>query len=188
MSNLIRCHWALAVALAVAYLLSGKPLHAAEYYIDQAHPSANDANSGTASLPWKTITKANASLMPGDTVYIKAGTYNQYISPARSGTAGNLITFRNYSNDTVRITGHALCDPPQWEDPTSKFTASPSGNSRLTWTSTIATTSRFPTAALTKRPGVLQRERVDRLTPSGQLPLQLDSRFCVCQLRNLYHR
>lgn len=76
---------------------------AAEYFVDQNNPSANDQNTGTSSSPWKTITKANQTLAAGDTVYIKAGTYNSYIAPARSGTAAMRITYKNYGTDTVAV-------------------------------------------------------------------------------------
>jgi len=76
---------------------------AAEYFVDQNNPSANDQNTGTSSSPWKTITKANQTLAAGDTVYIKAGTYNSYIAPARSGTSSMRITYKNYGTDTVAV-------------------------------------------------------------------------------------
>lgn len=76
---------------------------AAGYYVDANHPSANDSNPGSASLPWKTITKANQTLVAGDTVYIKAGTYTTYIAPARSGTASGPITYRAYGSDFVSV-------------------------------------------------------------------------------------
>lgn len=73
------------------------------YYIDTAHASANDSNPGTQSLPWKTITKANLTLVAGDTVYIKSGTYISYIAPVRSGTVSNRITYRAYGSDMVTV-------------------------------------------------------------------------------------
>src|SRR5690606_39096740 len=48
--------------------------YSAEYFVS---PDGNDGNAGTsASRPWKTIAKANATLQPGDTVYLRGGTYN----------------------------------------------------------------------------------------------------------------
>lgn len=76
---------------------------ATEYYIEQGNPSASDNNTGKENLPWKTITKANNTLAPGDTVYIKAGTYSSYIAPTNSGTSSNPITYTNYGEDTVTI-------------------------------------------------------------------------------------
>ena len=76
---------------------------AAGYYIDTDNPIASDSNPGTAALPWKTITKANQTLVAGDTVYIKAGIYTTYIAPSHSGTASSRIIYRNYSSDTVTV-------------------------------------------------------------------------------------
>lgn len=81
---------------------------AAVYYIDKDHVSASDSNAGTSqSAPWSTISKANSTLVAGDTVYLKAGTYTagttNYIAPANSGTAGNRITYQNYASDAVIV-------------------------------------------------------------------------------------
>jgi len=76
---------------------------AATYYVDGGNASANDSNAGTATAPWKTITKANQTLAAGDTVLIKQGVYTSYISPAISGASGRPITYQNYSNNAVSI-------------------------------------------------------------------------------------
>lgn len=70
------------------------------YYVS---PSGNDANNGRFSTPWKTITKANASLVAGDTVYLMAGTYTQQIRPQNSGVAGRPIVFSNYESDVCSL-------------------------------------------------------------------------------------
>ena len=62
--------------------------------------SGSDSNSGiSATQAWRTIAKANATLNPGDTVLIGAGSYGDQIRPARSGTS-----------DVQRITYKALGD------------------------------------------------------------------------------
>ncbi len=69
---------------AVLALAAGSCL-AADYYVA---PSGNDNNPGTEAKPWKTISQANKTLQPGDTVYLRAGTYDgQSIQPAHSGTS-----------------------------------------------------------------------------------------------------
>jgi PKD repeat protein len=73
------------------------------YHVDTANPSASDSNPGTENLPWKTLTKANQTLVAGDTVYLKAGTYTTYIAPARTGTVSGRITYRAYGSDIVTI-------------------------------------------------------------------------------------
>lgn len=91
--------------LLVLAITDASPLGATDYYVDQNHPSANDQNTGTIDQPWKTITKANQTLKAGDTVYIRAGTYNTYVAPASSGTSGSRINYQNYGSETVTISG-----------------------------------------------------------------------------------
>lgn len=76
-------------------------VRAAVYYVAS---NGSDSNPGTESQPW-TLAKANATLLAGDTVHIKAGNYGTGIIPARSGTAGNPITYRNFNTDVVTISG-----------------------------------------------------------------------------------
>ncbi len=57
-------------------------------------PSGNDSNSGGMQSPWKTITKANAVIQPGDKVVIASGTYTgQAIRPANSGKVNERIIY-----------------------------------------------------------------------------------------------
>jgi len=94
------------IALIFLLLAVTSPIfaQAGDYYVDTNNGSASDSNPGTASQPWKTITKANQTLIAGDTVYIKAGTYSSYIAPTRAGASENArITYKNYGTDTVTI-------------------------------------------------------------------------------------
>ncbi|MDJ0927438.1 MAG: hypothetical protein QNJ73_07280 [Gammaproteobacteria bacterium] len=69
------------------------------YYVA---PDGNDAAPGTEAEPWRTIEMANATLLPGDTVYLKAGTYDDPIRPHRSGTDhDNRITYRAFGDGDV---------------------------------------------------------------------------------------
>lgn len=79
------------------------------YYVTK---SGNNSNPGTQALPWKTISKAANSLTAGDTVYIGAGTYQERVIPAQSGTAGNYITYTAIPGDVVIIDGSSLTLPP----------------------------------------------------------------------------
>jgi len=85
----------------------------ATYYVAK---TGLDSNPGTESLPWLTLKKATNTLVAGDTVYIKAGTYNEVLNPARSGTASGWITFSNYMADVVNINapGTAYCNTRVW--------------------------------------------------------------------------
>ncbi len=75
------------------------------YYVST---SGNDNNSGTLSKPWRTIQKAAKTLVAGETVLIRAGTYRETIIPTYSGTAGNYITYANYPNEVVIVDGNGI--------------------------------------------------------------------------------
>jgi len=76
---------------------------ATNYYVAK---TGNNTNQGTLSSPWLTIGKAAATMVAGDTVNIRAGTYNEHIAPANSGnsTLGN-ITYQEYTGETVIVDG-----------------------------------------------------------------------------------
>jgi hypothetical protein len=97
-----RAAWLTVGTLLVMLAISGWA-EAIEYYVDQNHPSASDQNPGTVDRPWKTFAKANSTLVAGDVVYVKQGTYNSYIAPANSGSYSNRITYRNFGADTVTV-------------------------------------------------------------------------------------
>ena len=89
----------------------------ATYYVVT---TGNDGNPGTEASPWLTIQKALATLVAGDTAYIKAGTYtastggtwsNPAMKPANSGTATNRIAFRRYQSDVVTLDGQGGVSP-----------------------------------------------------------------------------
>src|SRR5687768_7638124 len=90
--------------VALGLLLVCGQAKAASYFVDRNHSTASDSNPGTEASPWLTITKANSALRPGDTVYIKAGTYNNAIIPSSSGLPGQRITYRNFGSDIVTVT------------------------------------------------------------------------------------
>jgi len=78
-----------------------------EYYVHKDHPQASDDNEGTdINLPWQTIGKANETLQPGDTVYIREGVYQEAIDPANSGSEGNRITYVAYPDEEVLLEGY----------------------------------------------------------------------------------
>ena len=81
------------VTLNFLFLLSTNGLYAATYYVSA---TGNDGNIGTLSQPWHTVTFASANTEPGDTVYVKAGLYNENIIISQSGTAAQPISFIGY--------------------------------------------------------------------------------------------
>ncbi len=95
-------------AALLVYVLSGRVSHTqalfASYYVA---PNGNNNNPGTLAAPWRTISYAasNSAIRPGDTVYIRGGTYNEYVLQRISGTLSSPITYRNYPGETPVLTG-----------------------------------------------------------------------------------
>lgn len=77
-----------------------RPAYAAvkTYYVAK---TGKDTNPGTASQPWLTIKKAANTVIAGDTVYVRGGTYAEKVLITRKGSAGNYITFSAYPGETV---------------------------------------------------------------------------------------
>ena len=96
----------MVIAGTVMFNLAPSDLIAAEYYVDAR--SGSDSKNGSSGAPWASISKANDMLMPGDTLYIKAGTYEETIRPQRSGQSGKYITYTRFQNDEVVIGGTAI--------------------------------------------------------------------------------
>ncbi len=91
------------ILFVFAILIASPSAWAATYYVSAS--DGNDSYPGTLSSPWKTISKASSTLQPGDTVYIRQGTYRETLRPQKSGTSGNYITYAGYNNEDATITG-----------------------------------------------------------------------------------
>jgi hypothetical protein len=76
------------------------------YFVD---PGGDDDNGlGTQDRPFQTVQKCASLAQPGDTCFIRAGTYRETIAPARSGETGRPITFTAYQKEPVTISGADL--------------------------------------------------------------------------------
>jgi hypothetical protein len=79
--------------------------NAGTYYVST---NGSDSNPGTLSAPWRTIKKAANTLVAGDTVNIRGGTYKEQVTPKNSGYAGAYITYAAYPGETVTIDASGL--------------------------------------------------------------------------------
>jgi hypothetical protein len=79
--------------------LAGGP----KLYVDAAR--GDDRNAGTAATPWKTLAHALRQLKPGDTLYLRGGTYYEKVALTRSGTAEAPITIAAYPGELAIIDG-----------------------------------------------------------------------------------
>jgi hypothetical protein len=112
--------WPILLVLAVLFILTGERFESLEraqaarslqgtvYYVA---PTGDDSNPGAAAHPWRTIQKAADSLVAGDTVYVRAGTYTERVTPQNSGSAGHVITYASYPGETATIDGSGVTLP-----------------------------------------------------------------------------
>jgi hypothetical protein len=84
-----------SIALFVA-----SPVSAAVYYVSLA---GADENTGTLQAPFRTINYAVAKLQPGDTLFVRDGTYFENVRVRVSGTKEASITIRSYPGERATI-------------------------------------------------------------------------------------
>jgi hypothetical protein len=65
----------------------------------------DDRGAGTAEAPWRTLAHALRRLKPGDTLYLRGGTYFEKAFLSRSGTAEAPITIASYPGELAVIDG-----------------------------------------------------------------------------------
>ena len=68
----------------------------------------NNLDGLTIATAWQTIQKAANTVTAGSIVNILAGTYNELVTINVSGTLVNPITFKNYQNDLVVVSGNGF--------------------------------------------------------------------------------
>jgi hypothetical protein len=76
-----------------------------KYYVAT---NGRDTNTGlSTSTPFASLYQAVRVVQPGDTIYVRGGTYkvNKIVIPRVSGTAGNPITIKNYNGEKVELDG-----------------------------------------------------------------------------------
>jgi uncharacterized repeat protein (TIGR01451 family) len=78
------------------------------YYVA---PTGSDSGPGTFEQPWQTIQKAANTMISGDTVYIRAGTYHEQVVPLNSGSPGDYITYAAYPGEIPSLDGSGVALP-----------------------------------------------------------------------------
>ena len=85
--------------------------NAASFYVST---NGVDSNPGTLTQPLRTIQDAANRAQPGDTIFIRGGTYRETVVPARSGSDNAPITFTPYENESVLISGADIVAAENW--------------------------------------------------------------------------
>jgi hypothetical protein len=101
-NNVTRAEMSIFLLRVIHGISYEPPPTGSAYYVA---PTGNDTNPGTMDEPWQTIQHAADTLVAGNTVYIRAGTYYERVFPANSGSEGNIITYAAYPGETVTING-----------------------------------------------------------------------------------
>ncbi len=83
------------------------------YYVS---PSGNDDYPGTSQdSSWATIGRACNTLIAGDTVYVRSGTYNERVVPRNSGSSSSeRIVYMTFPNEYPVIDGTGVSLPSEW--------------------------------------------------------------------------
>ena len=100
---------ALFLLLSSCLVLSYCAQAQVSYYVAK---TGSDSNSGSASAPWLTIGHAALEAQAGSTVYVGAGTYNESVTFANSGTSSAPIVFNGQGVAIVDGTGVSCCVSP----------------------------------------------------------------------------
>jgi hypothetical protein len=74
-------------------------------------PTGNDAWPGSFSQPFKTINKGSGVLAAGDTLYVRAGTYQEAVAIENSGTPAAPIRILAYPDETPVVDGNNYSIP-----------------------------------------------------------------------------
>ena len=89
-------------ALALLTVLCCGLASAADYYVA---PTGDDAAPGSLARPFRTLAKAAAALQPGDTCFLRGGTYREVLAPGKSGEPGKPLRFAAYRGEAVVLSG-----------------------------------------------------------------------------------
>jgi len=93
--------WITVISIAILVACQVSP--ARDLFVDQKDPAASDQNPGTGDQPFQTIQPAVDAAQPGDTVYVKAGSYREPVRINHPGYSDALITISAWKDDRVRI-------------------------------------------------------------------------------------
>ncbi len=90
------------VAYVLLIVCSPYSIHAADLFVS---PSGDDAGPGTVKQPLRTIQQGVDTLKPGDTCYLRAGSYRESVNFKHSGLEGKPIRLRAYPGERVVLDG-----------------------------------------------------------------------------------
>jgi hypothetical protein len=91
--------------LAGLLFLAG-PTLASTYYVA---PGGDDSGDGSLGDPWASFARAGTQMAPGDTLFLRGGTYTETLAPSVSGTPDERLVFARYQGEEPILTGVQYC-------------------------------------------------------------------------------
>jgi hypothetical protein len=92
--------------ILILIVFSGTAVSAKEYHVAKDGSNVYD---GSAAKPFKTISAAVKSALPGDTITVHGGTYREWINPVRGGeNDSKRIVYRAAPGEKVEIKGSEI--------------------------------------------------------------------------------
>lgn len=134
--------------LLLCSLLLTTATHAGNVFVA---PTGDDAGPGTIAKPYRTIQHAVDALQPGDTCYLRGGTYRETVTLPRSGTADQPIRISGYPGERVVLDGTDPIPGP-WAPYQGKIlkTKSPFGFQQLFVNKQMMLEARWPNTTFDK--------------------------------------
>ena len=68
-------------------------------------PSGSDSNPGTLERPFRTLQKALDTVPAGQTVFVRAGTYPEWVTATRGGSSSAPVTVQAYADEQPVLSG-----------------------------------------------------------------------------------
>jgi hypothetical protein len=92
------------------------------YFVDPS--KGTDVGPGSVDHPWKTVNAAIGHLKPGDTLYLRGGTYYEMVAIRSIGTQAAPITIRSYPGELAIVDAGY---PEFYKDPANAWEPVPGG-------------------------------------------------------------
>ncbi len=93
----------LYIAGLISILMLSVQVNGNTYYVS---PSGDNENPGTLEEPWESVGKAAHTVIAGDTVLIREGTYHEAVVIQHSGDGENPIVFMGFDQEKVIMDGN----------------------------------------------------------------------------------
>lgn len=83
---------------------SDRPMETGPAFFTDPQQGSDD-HDGSQDRPWKSIRHAIQHINPGDTLYLRGGTYSEHVYCAVAATSENPVTIRSYPGELAVIDG-----------------------------------------------------------------------------------